>query len=270
MTKKLPKPKDEISAAVPLKLASMLTPTSEAKEVSFKDLMAPASGKGFKVDLSKFTTLKSKDENVFYVIGSDASTLRMSFRLWKEASNQGTTSLGFRIRIGDKLAGEPATDAELSALGVHHLTWTGGSPGAGHRSMLGCLSMSVAAWEAKAVAKEIVTSGFVDQLYLSLSSAFSGFELMPKDALSELLQSLALVALQDVLAPSSAHNVRFHLGSAVEPLFDVRNGESYARRGTPTAVTSKVDTKETKPTGPVPYAAPHPKDALKAAKTAKV
>lgn len=241
------------------KTVKLTTPTSEP--VDLKSEMAPVTGSGNKINLSSFDTVISKDNHNFYVLGVLSSGLRVSLRFWKEASQQGTTVLGYRVRIGDMLVdGVPTTapDTAFHELKLPLNIWTGGASGSGHRSIHGLLQVPAPAWDSTAVAYLCRSNKLCSTLLNAICEKIPMVEHVTPEAFDALFTQLVKVALQDVMPPvpkASNGKVSLSWGGASSLIIDMLNGAS---------MIQSTSFSAPKPTGPVPFAAPHPKDAAKA------
>jgi hypothetical protein len=264
MTKKLPKPTAELSAATPTKLASMLTQATEP--VDLKSAMVPVTGNSEKIDLSAYKTVTSKNANVFYEIGTLANGLRLSFRLWKEASDIGTTLLGIRLRVGDHPDGESESAKALGELQHLNDKWTTSANTVSHNSILGNIKVNANAWEPASVVKEIIDAQYLSELWKSISTLFpEGAKVCNLQAFTKLFYMLTAIALQDVVPPAKKTSTQnLHFGSAASPIL-IMQGTDTPKVYAPAGVTVPV----AKPASPQPFTAPHPKDSKKAPKASK-
>lgn len=251
-----------------------------------KSSMTPVTGEGKKIDLSTFDSVKSKDGHTFYVIG-ESGGIRISFRMWKEASNHGTTCIGFRMRFGDKLVdGVPTTalDTEFGELVNHMDVWTSSSTlNVGHRSIMGTFDLSAPAWAAGEVVDVSKALNLSALVYAKLATVIHlPLLLIDPDRFDYLWNCLIHVTLADVFKPADpAAKSAMHWGSAQKPLLRVVNGTVMPTIGSTVKVKKPTDGKaypggsEVLPTvvpanavaHPKAFAAPHPKDAAKASGT---
>lgn len=250
-------------------MAKKIIMTHESEPVDLKSALAPTTGKDLKVDLSSYATVTSTEGNTFYVIGAlpyETHTLRISVRLWKEASPKTDTVIGFRFRVGDMLVdGKPmvASDEVFKALTAATPYWTNAQSiePTGHRSISGTLAVPVPAWEPKAVAQHCINTKFPAMLFEAMQAVLPDASFITLSNFEKMLTMLVCVILNDVVTPPPATNrTSLFFGKAAKPLVSYLNGNMV----TGVLATPSPESSEPQKAGPgVPYAAPHPKDKAK-------
>lgn len=171
--------------------------------------------------------VSSKDNNKFRVIGQSDSGIQLSIRFWKDMCESGSSSLGYRLRFGDRKDNPVIETVEWRAIGPINEYWTGGTGVSEHRSVQGALTVPGSPWDVIAVLHSLAVNGYVDMILDAIVVSAPSIKLnISREEFHKLVALEVVNALDGCYRPKEKPPLSvLTLGYAQAPLIHVRDGK---------------------------------------------